>query len=67
MDDLLTFRKDEKRDFRHPKEVLNQLSNHRLYVSPEKCEFLKKQIEFLCSTAGQNHFKGNRKVDVVKT
>ncbi len=62
MDDLLIFSKDEKSHLEHLRTVLSRLKDHKLYVSPKKCEFMKSEISFLGMIVG----KGGTKVDPKK-
>lgn len=67
MDDLLIFSKDELSHIRHIELVLSRVKEHKLYVSPAKCEFLKKDIEFLGLIVGNNGIQVNpKRVDVLK-
>ena len=47
MDDLLIFSKDEKSHLEHLEIVLSRFREHELYVSPQKFEFIKTEMEFL--------------------
>ncbi len=46
MDNLLIFSKDEHSHLRRIKLVLSRFKDHKLYVSPNECEFLKEEMEF---------------------
>ena len=52
MDDLLIFSKNEEDHLKHLDIVLSRLKSECLYVSPTKCEFMKKETEFLGLVVG---------------
>lgn len=56
MDDLLIFSKDEESHLKHLDIVLSHLREHRLFVSPRKCYFLK-EIKFLVMIIGKIDFR----------
>ena len=62
MDDLLIFSKDHDSHLEHLDTVLSRLKNHKLYVSPKKCDFMRSEISFLGMIVG----KGGLKVDPKK-
>ena len=67
MDDLLIFSKDEQSNLEHIETVLSRLRKHELYVSPAKCEFFKREIDFLGLIVGRYGLKVNpNKVSVLK-
>ncbi len=67
MDDLLIFSKDQKSHIKHLKKVLSRLEEHKLYVSPKKCEFMKSEISFFGMIVGRRGTKvDSKKVEVLK-
>ena len=67
MDEVLVFRKDMKSHLQHLEIVLSRLKEHKLYVSPKKCDFMKKEINFLGLVVGQKGIKVDpKKVEVLK-
>ena len=68
MDDLLIFSKDEESHIKHLNTVLCRLREHKLFVSPKKCEFMKSEIDFLGLVVGKNGIRVNPlKVEVLKS
>ena len=59
MDDLLIFSKDEKSHLEHLRIVMKRLKENKLYVSPKKCSFFKKEISFLGMIVGQSGIQVN--------
>lgn len=53
LDDLLIFSKTEEEHLEHIQQVLERLEENQLYVSPKKCSFLCKQVEFLGLIIGE--------------
>jgi len=47
LDDILIFTKTEEEHERAVRRVLEVLTKHKLFLHPEKCEFHRKQIEYL--------------------
>ena len=47
LDDILIFIKTEEEHKRAVQRVLKILTEHKLFLCPEKCEFYWKQIEYL--------------------
>jgi hypothetical protein len=47
IDDILIYSKSEEEHEEHLRAVLEKLREHRLYAKFSKCEFWKKQVEFL--------------------
>jgi len=47
LDDILIFTKTEEEHKRAVWRVLEILAEHKLFLHPEKCEFHRKQIEYL--------------------
>ena len=67
MDDVLVFSKDMKSHLQHLEIVLSRLKEHKLYVSPKKCDFIKKEINFLGLVVEQKGIKvDTKKVEVLK-
>ena len=62
MDDLLIFSKDRSTHFKHIETVLSRLKENKLYISPQKCDFMKDEISFLGMIVGN----GGIKVDGTK-
>ena len=57
MDDLLIFSKDEASLLKHLETVLRRLEENKSFVSPEKCEFMKTEIDFLVFLVGKDRLK----------
>jgi len=47
LDDILIFTRTEEEHTKAIRRVLQVLQEHKLFLCPEKCEFCKKQIEYL--------------------
>jgi len=47
LDDILIFTETEEEHERAVRRVLEVLAKHKLFLCPEKCEFHRKQIEYL--------------------
>ena len=47
LDDILIFTKMEEEHEQAVRRVLEILTEHKLFLRPEKCEFHRKQIEYL--------------------
>ena len=47
LDNILIFTKMEKEHKRVVQRILEILAEHKLFLHPEKCEFHRKQIEYL--------------------
>jgi len=47
LDDILIFTKTEEEHKQAVRRVLEILAEHKLFLRPEKCEFHRKQIEYL--------------------
>ena len=47
LDDILVFFKTMKEHINHIEKILKQLNKRDLQLKPEKCEFHKKDIDFL--------------------
>ena len=68
MDDFRIFNKDEASHLKHLETVLRRLEENNLLVSPEKCEFMKTEIDFLRFLVGKHGLRVNpSKVEVLKT
>ena len=67
MDDLLIFSKDEASQLKHQETVLRRLGENKLFMSQEKCEFMKIEIEFLGFLVVKDVLRVNpSKVEVLK-
>ena len=54
LDDILIFTKTEEEHERAVQRVLEILTEHKLFLCPEKCEFHQKQIEYLGLVISEN-------------
>jgi len=54
LDDILIFTKTEEEHERAVRRVLEILTEHKLFLHPEKCEFHQKQIEYLGLVISEN-------------
>jgi len=54
LDDILIFTKTEEEHERAVRRVLEILMEHELFLRPEKCEFHRKQIEYLGLVISEN-------------
>jgi len=54
LDDILIFTKTEEEHERVVQKVLEILTEHKLFLCPEKCEFHWKQIEYLGLVISEN-------------
>jgi len=54
LDDILIFTKTEEEHERAVRRVLEILTEHKLFLCPEKCEFHQKQIEYLGLVVSEN-------------
>ena len=54
LDDILIFTKMEEEHERAVQRVLEVLTEHKLFLHPEKCEFHRKQIEYLGLVISEN-------------
>ena len=54
LDDILIFTKIEEEHERAVRKVLEILTEHKLFLYPEKCEFHRKQIEYLRLVISEN-------------
>ena len=61
MDDLLIFSKDRSTHYKHIETVLSRLKENKLYISPQKCEFMRDEISFLGMIVGNGGIKVDRK------
>jgi len=57
LDDILIFMKTEEKHERAVRRVLEVLTEHKLFLRPEKCEFHWKQIEYLGLVISENKVK----------
>jgi len=66
MDDILVYAKTEEEHDQLVKEVLERLQQNGLAVSPEKCVWKAKEVEFLCYIIGQDGTRMNQdKVEAI--
>ena len=66
LDDILVFSKTEEEHLQHVKQVLEVLRNHRLYAKLSKCEFGKKELNFLGHVVSAEGIKVDpKKVEIV--
>jgi len=54
LDDILIFTKTEKEHEQAVRRILEILVEHKLFLCPEKCEFHRKQIEYLSLVISEN-------------
>jgi len=54
LDDILIFTKTEEKHEQAVRRVLEILVEHKLFLRPEKCEFYRKQIEYLGLVISEN-------------
>jgi len=47
LDNILIYSKTESQHIEHVKKILDYLQERRLQLKPEKCEFHKKEVDFL--------------------
>src|ERR1700730_13729131 len=59
LDDILIFTKTREEHIRLVKEVLRRLEANNLFCKPEKCFFLKKEVEYLGFQIGHGQIKMN--------
>jgi len=57
IDDILIFMEDEEHHDEIVEEVLKRLKENDLFLKPEKCEFKKKEMEFLGMIIGEKGVK----------
>ena len=57
IDNILIFTEDEEHHDKIVEEVLKRLKENVLFLKPEKCEFKKKEIEFLGMVIGEKGVK----------
>lgn len=66
MDDILIFSRDEDEHYEHIEKVLSRLQEHKLYVSPSKCSFMQREVEFLGIIVNSYGLRVNpEKIDVI--
>jgi RNase H-like domain found in reverse transcriptase/Reverse transcriptase (RNA-dependent DNA polymerase)/Integrase zinc binding domain/Retroviral aspartyl protease len=46
-DDILVFSENEKEHVGHVQQVLDRLRRHSLFLKPSKCQFMRREVEFL--------------------
>jgi hypothetical protein len=67
LDDILIFSKSAEEHLKHLKLVLNKLRQHGLYANAKKCEFFKRELEFLGHIIGRDGIKVDpKKTEAVK-
>jgi len=54
LDDILIFTRTEEKHERAVRRVLEVLAEHKLFLCPEKCEFYRKEIEYLGLVISEN-------------
>jgi len=54
LDNILIFMKTEEEHERAVQRVLKVLMEHKLFLCPEKCEFHRKQIEYIGLVISEN-------------
>ncbi len=68
MNDLLTFSEDEQSHLRHIELVFSLFKDHKLYLSPKKCGFMRVEMEFMGLIIGKNGLLVDLKeVEVLKS
>ena len=68
MDDLLIYSKSLEEHLKHLEKILQRLKEHKLYVSPKKCEFPKQELKFLGLIINNKGIQVDKsKVNVVET
>ena len=68
LDDILIYSKDLKEHEDHLRLVLKQLRKHQLYGKVSKCEFFKKQLEYLGHDVSSEGIKVSpAKIEAIKT
>ena len=53
LDDIVVYNQTLSEHEMHLKKVFQRLKEHKLYVKPEKCEFVREQIMFLGHKIGE--------------
>ena len=67
LDDILIFSKSQEEHLQHVKEVLEILRNNKLYAKLSKCEFGKKELNFLGHVVSADGIKVDpKKIEIVK-
>lgn len=61
MDDIIVFSNGLEEHIKYLKSVFNKLSEARLKVQLDKCEFLRKEVEFLGHVVNENGVSPNKK------
>lgn len=67
VDDILIYSNSLEEHYDHVEKVLKKLKEHRLYVAPHKCEFMREVMEFLGFIVNNKGLKINAKnYDVIQ-
>jgi len=67
LNDILVYSKTYEEHVRHVKEVLRCLEEKLLRLKPEKCEFHKKEVDFLSFMVGVNGIRMDlAKIEAIK-
>ena len=67
LDDILIFSRTKEEHIKHVREVLTRLRAQKLYAKRSKCEFFRKEVEFLGHRIGANGLSVSQdKIDAVK-
>jgi hypothetical protein len=67
LDDIFIYSQTEEEHLRHIEQVLLKLREHKLYLKPSKCEWMKSEVEFLGHRIGREGLSVDpQKVDAVK-
>lgn len=67
LDNILIYSKSPEEHVKHVREVLEILQQHQLFVRKEKCEFAKKEVEYLGFLVGVNGVgPEERKTKIIK-
>jgi RNase H-like domain found in reverse transcriptase/Reverse transcriptase (RNA-dependent DNA polymerase)/Integrase zinc binding domain/Chromo (CHRromatin Organisation MOdifier) domain len=68
LDDIFIYSKTREEHLQHLEEVLKILREHKLYLKPSKCEWMKAEVEFLGHRIGREGLSVDPgKVDAIKT
>jgi hypothetical protein len=68
LDDIFIYSRSREEHLDHLKQVLTLLRQHKLYLKPSKCEWMKEEVEFLGHRIGREGLSVDPgKVDAVKT
>lgn len=67
MDDIIVFSNGLEEHVKNLKSVLNKLRNARLKIQLDKCEFFRKEVEFLGHTVNEEGVSPNQaKIEVIR-